>query len=373
MPEEHHQLPYRQVLDAALTWVCAAHDATGGNGVSAGYDLRTGWQPTYPETSGYLIPTLLRGAVALDRPELADRATRIGGWLLGLQRPDGSFPGGTGTEGPAVVFDTGQILLGLSALHRHTGRPELSESAVRAGDWLLDAQQPSGAWLSHFDHPNTYSSRVTWALAELWRATDEPAYLAGVRRSLAWLLEQVRPDGWIDGMSFSAGHTAWTHTIGYALRGLLRCADLVEAELPDTARRCADAAVTCAVRLAGVRTDLDPLLPGEIGPGFTPLVDYACLTGDAQFVTVWLDVARRTGDETLRRRAVAVLDRLAGLQVHQPLEPATVGALAGSWPLSGGFEPLAFPNWAAKFLADAVLEHADDARRHHPALTATRP
>ncbi|WP_428963788.1 beta-L-arabinofuranosidase domain-containing protein [Micromonospora fluostatini] len=373
MSHERAPLAYRDVLNDALTWVCAAHDATGRRGVSAGYDLRTGWQPTYPETSGYLIPTLLRGATALDRPELADRAAEIGEWLLDLQRPDGSFPGGTGVDGPPVVFDTGQILLGLLALWRATGEQPLLDTAVGAGDWLLAAQQPTGAWLSHFDTPNTYSSRVTWALAELWRATGEPAYLAGVRRSLDWLLDQVRPDGWIDAMAFSADHTAWTHTIGYALRGLLRCADLVATELPEPARRGVDAAVACAVRLAALRTDLHPLLPGEIGPGFTPLVGYACLTGDAQLVTIWLDVARRTGDETLRERCGAVLDRLAQLQVRQPLEPATVGALAGSWPLSGGFEPLAFPNWAAKFLADAVLEHAADVRLRRAATTPGGP
>src|SRR4051794_17477092 len=115
------EFPHRDVLDAALTWVCRGHDATGRLGISAGFDLRDGWQPTYPETSGYLMPTLLRGAVALDRADLADRAAEVGHWLLGLQRPDGAFPGGTGTEGAPVVFDTGQILLGLLAWWRTTG------------------------------------------------------------------------------------------------------------------------------------------------------------------------------------------------------------------------------------------------------------
>ncbi|MEU7585783.1 hypothetical protein AB0A95_05720 [Micromonospora sp. NPDC049230] len=357
MSDESSPVPHRAVLDRAVTWVCAAHDATGQQGVSAGYDLRCGWQPPYPETSGYLIPTLLRAAEALDRPELADRAALVGDWLLGLQRADGSFPGGMGVDGPPVAFDTGQILLGLLALWHHTRRAPVLDAAVRAGVWLLAAQQPSGTWLSHFDAPNTYSSRITWALAELWRVTAEPGLLAAVGRSLDWLSSQVRPDGWIDGMAFSPDHPQWTHTIGYTLRGMLRTADLVGAELPEPAGRCADAAVRCATGLAALRTDLDPLLPGEIGPGFTPRAEYACLTGDAQLVTVWLDVARRTGDVGMRARCDSVLDRLAQLQVQQPIEPATVGAIAGSWPLTGGFEPLTFPNWAVKFLADAVLDH----------------
>ncbi len=347
MRDEH-----ARILDAAMTWVEAAHDATGRQGISAGYDLTSGWLPTYPETSGYLVPTMLRAADVLRRPELAGRAEEVGDWLLGLQHPSGAFPGGMGVDGDPVVFDVGQIMLGLTALWRRTEAPATLDAVRRAAAWLASVQQPSGAWLSHFDYPNTYSTRVTWALAELWSITGEPALLVTVERSLEWVLGQVRPDGWLDGMRFSADRTAWTHTIGYALRGLLRCGDLVAGEL---GARCVAAARACAVGLADIRTDLHPLLPGEIGPGFVPLVDYACLTGDAQLVTIWLDLAHRDENPVLRERCDEVLARLAELQVRQPLEPAAVGALAGSWPLTGAFEPLAFPNWATKFLADAVL------------------
>ncbi|MGC9669683.1 hypothetical protein ACNTMW_24430 [Planosporangium sp. 12N6] len=344
-----------RVAADALSWVEKAHDATGRRGISAGYDLRHGWQPPYPETSGYLVPTMLRAGRVLDRPALTERAREVGDWLLELQSPGGAFPGGMGVDGPPVVFDVGQIMLGLLALEAATGEPAFLHSAERAGRWLLTQQRPDGAWLSHLGFANTYSSRVTWALAELWRATADPAVLAGVRRSLEWILQQVRPDGWIDGMAFSADHTPWTHTIAYALRGLSRCADLLDEELAEQCRAAAD---RCARRLAELRTPLYPLLPGEIGPGFTPRADYACLTGDAQMVTIWWDLGRRNGDEELRARCEQVLARLAELQLRQPLEPAAQGALPGSFPLTGGFEPLAFPNWAAKFLADAAMNVA---------------
>ncbi|WP_433607150.1 prenyltransferase/squalene oxidase repeat-containing protein [Dactylosporangium sp. CA-139114] len=343
------------VLEDAMRWVATAHDATGRQGISAGYDLTGGWQPTYPETSGYLVPTMLRAAGELDGPfadELRARAVQVGQWLLELQAADGSFPGGTGTEGPPVVFDVGQIMLGLLALWRATGAEAYRTAADRAGHWLGGVQRDDGAWLSHFGYPNTYSSRVTWALAETWQATGDQAHLERVNRSLRWLAGQAQPGGWIGGMSFSAGHTAWTHTIGYALRGLLRAGDIAGG--PD-GQRCVAAAAECAGRLARLRTPLYPLLPGELGPDFVPLADYACLTGDAQLVTIWADLADRGDEPWLRERAAATLERLSRLQVRQPLEPAAVGALAGSWPLSGAFEPNAFPNWATKFLADAAM------------------
>ncbi|MER8072299.1 hypothetical protein ABTZ59_28815 [Streptomyces sp. NPDC094034] len=346
-----------QMLAEAMAWLETAHEATGRKGISAGYDLTQGWQPTYPETSGYLIPTLLRAADVLERPELGVLAREVGSWLQSLQTPEGAFPGGTGTSGPPVVFDVGQIVLGLMALWQATDDPTALRSAVRAARWLSTVQQPSGAWLSHFAFPNTYSARVTWAVAEVWRATHDPALLDCVERSLRWLLSRTGPDGWIDAMAFDADRTPWTHTIGYTLRGLLRSGDLVGGEL---GRQSVAAAAACATRLAEIRGALYPLLPGEIGPGFEPKSRYACLTGDAQMVTVWLDLARRSGDHALRSRCVEVVDRLGELQLRQPLEPAAVGALPGSWPLSGGFEPLSFPNWAAKFFADALLNLAAD-------------
>ncbi|GAA2905223.1 hypothetical protein Acy02nite_86140 [Actinoplanes cyaneus] len=341
----------QKIVAAGMTWIERAHDVTGRRGISAGYDLATGWQPAYPETSGYLLPTMLRAARVLDRAPLADRAVEVGRWLREIQLPDGAFPN-LGLEGQPAVFDAGQIVLGLVALWRRTEDPALLESAARAGRWVGDMQRADGSWLSHLGFPNTYSSRVAWALAELSRATGDPAYARHAERSLDWILTRVRPDGWIDAMAFEENRAPWTHTIGYALRGLLRGGDLVGGDL---GARCVAAASDCALRLADLRSPLHPLLPGEIGPGFEPYADYACLTGDAQMVVVWWDVAARRGDRALAQRCLEVMDRLAALQVWQPLEPAAVGALPGSWPQSGAFEPNAFPIWATKFLVDAAL------------------
>ena len=45
-------------LDATMEWICRAHEQCGGKGVSLGFSLLRGWFPPYPETTGYIIPTL---------------------------------------------------------------------------------------------------------------------------------------------------------------------------------------------------------------------------------------------------------------------------------------------------------------------------
>src|SRR5262245_10327716 len=49
----------------AAAWLARAQDATGAGGLSYGYmpgRKTPGWQPAYPETTGYTIPTLLEYA-----------------------------------------------------------------------------------------------------------------------------------------------------------------------------------------------------------------------------------------------------------------------------------------------------------------------
>jgi Squalene-hopene cyclase C-terminal domain len=344
----------RASLSMAMDWIAMAHDATGRAGVSGGYDLNHGWLPPYAETSGYTVPTLLRAARVLDRSDLASRAGQVCEWLLEQQAPDGSFPGEMGTDGDPVVFDVGQILLGLLAQWRENRDNRLLLAADRAASWLRREQDDDGAWrrTAFLGYANAYSTRVSWALLEAWQAADSEQHRETAERALRWALAQARPDGWIGRMSFDRDQAPSTHTIGYTLRGLLRSADILGGAL---GRGCEAAAAIAAVRLAELRTPLTPLLPGEIVDAFQPAADYACLTGDAQMVTVWLDVARRSGRLALRQRAMETGSRLRLAQITQPIQPEILGALPGSWPLSGGYEPLRFPNWATKFLADALL------------------
>ena len=46
-------------LEAAAGWLRRAQDATVDGGVSWGYRLHGGWAASYPETTGYIVPTYL--------------------------------------------------------------------------------------------------------------------------------------------------------------------------------------------------------------------------------------------------------------------------------------------------------------------------
>src|SRR6185437_6095944 len=50
-------------VEAALDWIGAAqdHSASRDGGIARHYSLVAGCGASYPETSGYIVPTLLRG------------------------------------------------------------------------------------------------------------------------------------------------------------------------------------------------------------------------------------------------------------------------------------------------------------------------
>src|SRR2546421_11089960 len=84
----------RDHLIVASEWLCGAQDATPDGGVCGRYSLATGWSSSYPETTGYIIPTFLALAEELGEGDFEERAARAVRFLLSVQLPDGAFPGG---------------------------------------------------------------------------------------------------------------------------------------------------------------------------------------------------------------------------------------------------------------------------------------
>ena len=70
-------------LEAAVAWLLAARGNSRDGGIPAHYDLlRRRWAPSYPETTGYTIPTLLQCSTLLERSDLKEVALACAGYLL---------------------------------------------------------------------------------------------------------------------------------------------------------------------------------------------------------------------------------------------------------------------------------------------------
>jgi len=355
-PEAEHVAHLRGAID----WLCRAQDARNGasdaGGVAAGWSFEDGWLPGYPETTGYIIETFLAAAPVLERPELVDRAQRMIDWELSLQAADGAFPGHFGEPGShPVIFNQGQIMHGLVAGYTQLGRKDCLEAGLKAGHWLV-AQQDADGCYRKFEHnrvPHVYNTRAIWALAALGIVAGEATFTSAARRNLDWALTQQTASGWFATNAFVPERHPFTHTIAYAIRGFIEVGVLLGES------SYLQAAETAARGLMAVQRS-DGWLAGTYADNWVAHGSYACVTGVAQMALCWLRLAHITGDDSFRhaaRRAIAYVKRTQRLDDEDAI---VRGAIPGSAPIWGAYSRFEFPNWAAKFFADALIMDLGD-------------
>lgn len=344
-----------RTLAEAMGWVCLAQDNSGtrDGGVARHYSLQTGWSASYPETTGYLIPTMLRYAEFTGSILYRDRAQRMLDWLVSIQLPNGAFQGGMVDQIPVVpvTFNTGQILIGLVA-GTDTWGDRYRMAMTSAAEWLVATQDDDGAWRRHAspfagvgDH--TYDTHVAWALFEAARCAQEARYGEAAMRNVYWALSRQHGNGWFSDCDLNDPLQPLTHTIGYTLRGVLEAYRYIPAsDLLHAAIRTADGA------LSALRPD--GWLPGRLNQHWQGEVPWVCLTGSSQIAHCWFMLYDITGDEKYLdagRRANQFVRRT--IRMDGPIERR--GGVRGSFPVSGGYAAYEYINWASKFTIDANL------------------
>ena len=341
-------------IAAALDWIGRAQDrsATQDGGVARHFSLIDGWSPSYPETTGYIIPTLIEQADRLGRPEFKDRARRMLDWLVALQFPEGGLPGGMITQEPQVpvTFNTGQILFGFVAGRIAFG--EAYEAPMRkAADWLVETQDSDGKWSKHptpfaAHSLKTYETHVAWALMEAARVQPDAPWGAAALAQVDWALSHMRENGWLELCCLGRPHEPLTHTLGYALRGV------VEAWRFSGEEKYRAHALRMARGIAGV-VETDGRLPGRLDEHWRPTVDWVCLTGTVQIAHSFLLLAAPGDAPELAERAIrmnAYVRRTMALDGPDGVR----GGVKGSHPANGGYGTYQYLNWAPKFMIDSL-------------------
>ena len=335
-------------LAAAISWLKRAHDVTPDDGVSWGYSLKGRWRPSYRETSGYIATTFFDVAQQLKDDDCWQRAVVISKWLVQMQNADGSISDPRYGSG-GIVFDTGQVLLGLVRAFEETQEPLFLQAAERAGDWLVEVADTQGRWLqnTHCGIPHVYNTRVAWALLKLNALSPSLDRERVARANLDWALNQQQ-NGWFEQCAFKQGVAPFTHTIAYAIRGLLESGLLLgEQKYIDAAVRGAE------VSLEHLRCD--GFIPGQIDTDGRAQGRYCCLTGNCQMAIVWQLLFEQKGEQRYSQAAKDSLRYVMSCQDIRTSDPNIRGGIKGSQPLWGKYTRLSYPNWATKFFIDALL------------------
>lgn len=348
----------RDHLLGAAAWLERAQDAGGGGGLAGRYNLRTGWTSPYPETTGFVIPTLIRLSEVLAEPRFRERARSAVDFLLSVQLDGGAFPGMEIAQNRTEpsIFNSAQIVCGLRAWHADSGEVRALDAARRACDWLIAQQDHDGAWRKFLygNVPYTYMAHAGCWIAELGAYLARKDYLDAARRHLEWVLRHQDPaTGWFDRCGFlEEDHRlrrAPTHTIAYTIWGVMMMSRILghEAGL-EAARTAAANAARCQESLGW--------LPGTLDHAWRGCASYACLTGNAQMALIWMELDRLRRDPALLRAASRAIDLVKRAQPMSSSDPGIRGGVPGSDPVWGDYIYLGIPNWAAKFFVDALIE-----------------
>ena len=353
--------PLDEHLQETVQWIFRAHDACERGGVSRSYSLRrhrrygcTGWLPAYPETTGYIIPTLYEVAELLEWPEAAERAVQMADWEADVQMDDGAVRGGTIADEPSpAVFNTGQVLFGWVTAAEKTSNQRYADCAARAARFLVDAQDPDGSWrrgASKFASSggHVYNARAAWGLARYAEFAKDDDAMQSACRAADFALAQQLDNGWFGENCLTDHDRPLVHTIAYAAQGVL------EIGLISGVEKYVDAARKTAKAMAS-KQHADGFLAGRFDRHWEPTVGWSCLTGCAQMALVWMRLAELDGTEEYKKCARRAVEYVTSTQKLHAAETGIRGGVAGSYPIWGEYGMYEYLNWAAKFLVDAML------------------
>lgn len=339
-------------IPLVLKWIQKSIDCNNGNGSSAFFSRYrhpiSGWSPAYPETTGYLIPTLFDYAEHLKEDKWRVYALKCADWLLRVQRPSGGFPSNYEDNPNLSVFNSAQILLGLLRTYEETGLPIYADACTRAYNWLLSGLE-NGIWEEHnyiSDYVPAYYTRVTWPMLLVSQKLNLPGE-ERLQEVNDFFIKKINSNFSIKGWSFFADKPAFTHTIAYTIRGFLEFAELSDnKDLLKKTQQCMNAVLSEKSKAGKTAGTYDENWQGDYS--------FTCVTGLFQLAIICLRLFEITKEDKWHKEGIDFIKE--GNRAIPNIDPLTDKyAISGSMPLTGKYMRFKYPNWAAKFYLDAVL------------------
>jgi hypothetical protein len=181
---------------------------------------------------------------------------------------------------------------------------------------------------------------------EAHKLIPDRGYAEAGLKNVRWAVSKQADNGWIEDCCLTDAAKPLTHTLGYALRGLLEGHRFSgDAWIAAAARRTADGL------LSALRSDGS--LPGRLNSDWSAAVPWVCLTGNVQIAYCWFLLFEATGDVRYldaARRANAYVRKTVRLDGPEGVS----GGVKGCFPIDGGYGRFEYLSWAAKFLVDSL-------------------
>lgn len=336
----------------ACKWLLTSQKVWLNKGYSHSYHLFYEWQEPYPETTGYIIPTLLKAYQRYGIQEFYTSVKIATMWLKKIQNDDGSF---NDLQRNTQVFDTGQILIGFNYLYEFFPEFEIEQYLIQCATWLCQVQNDDGSFqkCAYNNIPHTYYSRVGAALIQAGNLLNNQDFVRCGQKNITWTINQQRENGFFKYASFHFT-PPYLHTIIYTLEGLLEAYKILKHN------NILDSILLCSDKLLEISGSRDLILFSQYHEDYEPANREKCLTGIAQWAGVCFDIFVITNNEKYYHEALKNIYYLKSKQIFSSDQNLN-GGLPGSLPINGQYLKFAIPNWGVKFFIDTLLKRKETA------------
>lgn len=337
---------YKQRAEAGLNWLIRSIDATAGQGSSHIFArwryLPTGWHLGYPETTGYIIETLLDHELEFPKLPLREYALKSGEWLLTQQLDNGAFPALLAGSQKPSFFNSGMIVLGLLRAEKIEKDQDRKSALDKLRSWLhaipeeqIISEEPS------------YITRALWAYLLLAIDYSDSVLQDKIKGLTLAMYYRRNENGAIDNWGFDKKHTAFTHTLAYTLRGFLEIGILLN-EKPYI--------ILVEEALDTLRLDRQnrQRIAGSYDGSWQGNYSFRCVTGHAQLSIISFRLYQYTNKTAWLDFGRTLFEDIISDQKLNPSDPQLRGAVPGSKPIWGPYMRGKYPNWSVKFYLDAL-------------------
>jgi len=167
-------------------------------------------------------------------------------------------------------------------------------------------------------------------------------------KNLNWALKQSNKNFWFYNNSFKAKKSPLLHCISYTLRGFLEAGIILEN------KTFIHVALNASLKLLNYY-EKNKILPARFNSNWESYDFYSCLTGNVQLSIIWLKLYQLCKEKRFLINAIKLNNYLKLKQVLNSRNINIEGAIKGSDPIWGWYNPFGYPSWATKFFCDALM------------------
>lgn len=334
----------KKALEGNISWIIKSHEATSFNGSSKYRTVFGKWAEAYPETTGYLLPTLKNADTIIRSKDIKQCLKSNIEYLKSLFHQEGYFDSG---DGNIFVFDNSQILLGL--LLTEDLNDGIKELTYKNYSWLLKNISPDGVFINYNYKKNynpSYYARIAWALL-LFEKKNGLNHNQKTKTLLSYITSLQKENKHFKNASFDGSQKSFTHTIIYSYRGLWESYHLLEKT--NVLDRLYNDVLEIVTNLNLSKKSFYGIYDDKWQTKTIAL----CCAGNAQLAILLLSMYEYRSNPVFLEVIKQLLRPL--LKAQKKPHFFNTGGIPSSIPTWGPYQRFKYTNWTQKFFSDALI------------------